>query len=78
MLKFLKRMMKRYGRPCSIVTDRLRSYGAAMKVNGNVGSLNASDQYPLQAAEVCLTMPCWRFEPLAQAEPLFRGFGPFG
>ncbi len=35
-LKFLKRAMKRYGRPWSIVTDRLRSYGAAMKVIGNV------------------------------------------
>jgi putative transposase len=34
-LKFLKRAMKRYGRPRSIVTDRLRSYGAAMKVIGN-------------------------------------------
>ena len=29
-LKFLKRAMKRYGRPEVIVTDRLRSYGAAM------------------------------------------------
>ncbi len=28
-------MMKRYGRPGSIVTDRLRSYGAAMRVIGN-------------------------------------------
>jgi len=37
-LKFLKRMMKRYSRPGSIVTDRLRSYGAAMKVIGNVAS----------------------------------------
>ena len=35
-LAFLKRTMKRYGRPWSIVTDRLRSYGAAMKVIGNV------------------------------------------
>jgi putative transposase len=34
-LKFLKRTMKRYGRPKAIVTDRLRSYGAAMKVIGN-------------------------------------------
>ena len=34
-LKFLKRSMKRYGRPKTIVTDRLRSYGAAMKVIGN-------------------------------------------
>ena len=34
-LKFLKRAMKRYGRPWSIVTDRLRSYRASMKVIGN-------------------------------------------
>jgi putative transposase len=33
-LKFLKRTMKRYGRPRVIVTDRLRSYGAALKVLG--------------------------------------------
>ena len=33
-LKFLKRSMKRYGRPRKIVTDRLRSYRAAMKVIG--------------------------------------------
>ena len=31
-LTFLKRTMKRYGGPRVIVTDRLRSYGAAMKV----------------------------------------------
>jgi putative transposase len=30
-LRFLKRAMKRYGRPKAIVTDRLRSYGAAMR-----------------------------------------------
>ena len=34
-LKFLKRTMKRYGRPRSIGTDRLRSYRSAMKVIGN-------------------------------------------
>jgi len=34
-LKFLKRAMKRYGRPRSIITDRLRSYRAAMKAIGN-------------------------------------------
>ena len=33
-LKFLKRTMKRYGVPQVIVTDRLRSYGAAMNVIG--------------------------------------------
>ena len=34
-LKFLKRTMKRYGRPQSIVTDRLPSYRAAMQGLGN-------------------------------------------
>ena len=34
-LRFLKKAMKRYGPPRIIVTDRLRSYGAAMKLIGN-------------------------------------------
>ena len=34
-LKFLKRAMKRYGQPAMIVTDKLRSYRAAMNVIGN-------------------------------------------
>ena len=34
-LRFLKRAMKRYGRPASIVTDGLPSYRAAMTVIGN-------------------------------------------
>ncbi len=34
-LKFLKKLMKRYGRPLAVVTDKLRSYGAAMKIIGN-------------------------------------------
>ena len=33
-LKFLKRAMKRYGSPWSIVTDRLPSYRAALKIIG--------------------------------------------
>ena len=33
--KVLKRLMKRYGRPMAIVTDRLRSYRAAMREIGN-------------------------------------------
>jgi len=37
-LKFLKRTMKRFGRPRTIVTDRLRSYRAAMKIIGNAAS----------------------------------------
>jgi putative transposase len=36
-LKFLKRAMKRYGRPGAIVTDRLRSYRAALIMIGNQG-----------------------------------------
>ena len=36
-LKFLKRTIKRYGRPWSIVTDRIPSYRAAMKGLGNSG-----------------------------------------
>ena len=36
-LRFLKRAMKRYGRPATLVTDRLQSYRAAMKVIGNEG-----------------------------------------
>ena len=34
-LKFLRKAMKRYGRPLTIVTDRLRSYRAAMREIGN-------------------------------------------
>ena len=36
-LKFLRKSMKRYGRPGAIVTDRLRSYGATLR------DLGASD-----------------------------------
>jgi putative transposase len=35
-LRFLRKAMKRYGRPEVVVTDRLRSYRAAMKIIGNV------------------------------------------
>jgi putative transposase len=34
-LKFLRKAMKRYVSPEVIVTDKLRSYGAAMKIIGN-------------------------------------------
>jgi putative transposase len=34
-LSFMKKAMKRYGRPRTVITDRLRSYRAAMKVIGN-------------------------------------------
>ena len=35
-LKFLRKAMKRYGNPEIIFTDRLPSYGAAMKQIGNI------------------------------------------
>ena len=34
-LRFLRKAMKRYGRPEAIITDRLRSYRAAMREIGN-------------------------------------------
>ena len=37
-LKFLKCVMKRYGRPSSIVTDRLGSYRSAMTIIGNMAN----------------------------------------
>jgi putative transposase len=33
--KFIKKSMKRHGRPHILITDKLRSYGAAMKDVGN-------------------------------------------
>lgn len=41
-LKFLRKSMKRYGNPEIIVTDKLQSYGAAMKVIGNVSRQKTS------------------------------------
>ncbi len=40
-LKCLRKSMNRYGQPEIIVTDILRSYGAAMKVIGNVSKQEA-------------------------------------
>ena len=37
-LRFLKRAMKRYGRPATVVTDGLSSYRAAMTVIGNAAA----------------------------------------
>ncbi|MEM9878143.1 MAG: DDE-type integrase/transposase/recombinase [Pseudomonadota bacterium] len=34
-LKFIKKAMKRYGGPQIVVTDKLKSYGAAMREIGN-------------------------------------------
>ena len=40
-LKFLRKTMKRHGRPHIFVTDKLRSYGAAIDVIGNVDKQEA-------------------------------------
>ena len=37
-LEFLRRAMRRYGQPGTIVTDKLQSYRAAMKVIGNAAA----------------------------------------
>ena len=42
--KFLRKTMKRNGRAHVFVTDKLRSYGAAMKVIGNVDKQEAGRQ----------------------------------
>jgi putative transposase len=49
-LRFLKRVMKRYGRPKAIVTDRLKSYRAAMNVIGN-GSVQECGRWLNNRAE---------------------------
>lgn len=49
-LRFLKKAMKRYGPPQTIVTDNLRSYGAAMRDIGNPQRQN-TDQYANNRAE---------------------------
>ena len=49
-LTFLKKIMKRYGRPKAVVTDRLKSYRAAMKVIGNA-DLQVTKQWLHTCAE---------------------------
>jgi len=49
-LKFLKKMMKRHGNPKAIVTDKLRSYDAAMKEIGNAG-VQETGRWPNNRAE---------------------------
>ena len=41
-LKFLRKAMKRYGGPEVVVTDKLRSYGATMKVVSNADRLETA------------------------------------
>nr|WP_233354131.1 DDE-type integrase/transposase/recombinase [Algimonas arctica] len=48
--RFWKKAMKRYGRPRIVVTDKLRSYGAAMRDIGNQERQN-TEQYERNRAE---------------------------
>ena len=41
-LKFIKRALKRHGSPKALITDGLRSYGAARKELGNVEKREAA------------------------------------
>ena len=49
-LKFLKKSMKRHGRPETIVTDRLRFYGAALTDLGR-GDDREMGRWPINRAE---------------------------
>lgn len=49
-LRFLKKAMKRYGPPRIVVTDKLRSYGAAMRDINNQDRQN-TEQYANNRAE---------------------------
>ena len=59
-LRFLKRTMKRYGRPKVIVTDRLGSYGAAMNMTGNAAAQTCGRWLNNRAEN--LHQPFWRRE----------------
>ena len=50
-LRLLKSLMKKYGRPHAIVTDKLRSYGAAMKVIGNADRQECDGRWQNNRAE---------------------------
>jgi putative transposase len=49
-LKFLRKLMKRHGRPEELVTDKLRSYGAALRELGASG-LQTTDRWENNRAE---------------------------
>ena len=85
-LKFLRKLMKRYGRPDAIITDRLRSYRAALRELGGSGRHQAgrwlnnraeNSHLPFQAdaksPEIC-PRPFFRLQPLQPATiPLLTG-----
>src|SRR5476649_142872 len=50
-LRMLKSLMKKYGAPRSIVTDKLRSYGAALKMIGNAACQECDGRWINNRAE---------------------------
>src|SRR5476649_829271 len=70
-LRMLKSLMKKYGAPRSIVTDKLRSYGAAMKMIGNAACQESDGRWINNRAENS-HQPFGRRE---RAMPRFRGMG---
>jgi transposase-like protein len=58
-LKFLIKTMKHYGQPGIIVMDKLRSYGAAMKVVGNVEKQETGRWQNNRPRE--FTPPAWQY-----------------
>jgi putative transposase len=50
-LDFLKKLMKTYGRPQVVVTDKLRSYRAAMRVIGNAARQECESRWINNHAE---------------------------
>jgi putative transposase len=65
-LKFLRKTMKRCGRPQVIFTDKLRSYGAAMKIIGNADK-QETDRWKNNRAENS-------HQPFRRRERAMRGF----
>jgi putative transposase len=49
-LKFLRKLMKRHGRPAEVVTDKLRTYGAALKELG-IHDKRVTDRWENNRAE---------------------------
>ena len=63
-LKFLRKLMKRYGRPDAIITDRLRSYRAALRELGGSGLQQAGRWVLVQTAKGIGDNGIWRIAKL--------------
>ena len=70
-LKFLRKAMKRHGQPQLIVTDKLRSYGAAMKILGNANK-QETDRWLNNRSENSHSLPDSGLLANHEKEPLRR------